>query len=213
MARKRKKSKASKKKKPSRNEKLKAFKVLDVGKGNTGGLGQHFYPGTDITTLDAVAANEPDIVVDLESDDFLALDIGPFDAIVFSHVLEHIAPRIVPQVVGKLFEVCKPGAEIIVKVPSLEWAAEMLTSEKAPLAVLFHVYGGQGDKYDVHKWGYTLMSVRNVISQAGFIIAKAGRGRYEIVVSGQSTAAEENYVVGVKPPPQEDTHEGSNSST
>ena len=170
--------------------------VLDVGAGY--GLAKVIYPNDNITTLDC-PGSKADIEVDLETADFLKLDLPKFDIILCSHVLDHITPRAVDGVLAKLFEATVPNGQIVVKVPSVEWAAEQIASEKATIAVLFHLWGAHNNKYDYHKWGYTIGGLRNNVKRAGYIIGKAGVGHYEIVVNDVVYPAQETYVIGIKP--------------
>jgi len=177
------------------NPPAKKLGILDVGAGF--GLAKAVYPNDDITTLDAPGTGA-NIETNLESQEFLDMELPQFDLVMCSHVVEHIAPRTVDPVLAKLYAATVDGGQIIVKVPSIEWAAEQIASEKATIAVLFHLWGGQNGPYDVHKWGYTIGGLRNVVKRAGYVIAKAGVGHYEIIVNGKAYPAQETYVIGIK---------------
>lgn len=183
--------------------KIQRWRVLDVGASRETSRAVTNYPNDEVITLNAPGL-PCDVEMDLTSHAFQDWNPEPFDAIVCTRVLEHLTYQEAHAVLAKLLKLIKPFqmgsdvGQVLIVVPSLEWAAAMLRSENAPPAVLFHIYGAQSNPQEFHKWGYTLPMLRNSVRSAGFTEYRAGVGEYTIEVNGTMTPARENYVIGVR---------------
>ena len=124
---------------------------------------------------------------------------GTFDAVFASHVLEHFHWALGHSIIEHWGELLVPGGELHVIVPSLEWAARGILSEKMPLSVLAHLYAGQTTEYDIHKTGFTMLLLRMYFAEAGLQVVFAQTLPYGIRVMGQTMTAEQHYVIGKKP--------------
>lgn len=153
----------------------------------------------ELVTLDANAEANPTVVMDITSDEFTQWDVEPFDLILMKHVLEHftlneIRNHILPNIVRLL----KDGGRFWVIVPSLEWVAEQITLEKDLPYMFFHLYGNQQNEWQLHKWGFTMPTLRMEIEGAGLAVVNARRGVYTIGYGGEDYPAEELVVIGEK---------------
>lgn len=122
-----------------------------------------------------------------------------FDAVFASHVLEHFHWALGNSIIAHWAQLLKPGGELHIVVPSLEWAARGILSEKMPLSVLAHLYAGQLDEYDIHKTGFTMLLLRMYFAEAGLQVTFAQTLPYGIKVLGQAMTAEQHYIIGTKP--------------
>lgn len=74
-------------------------------------------------------------------------------------------------------EALNPGGEMVLFVPSLEWAAEQIFTQKRSPALMAHIYGTEKDPY---MSGYTLLDVRSYCFRAGLAVTHASTGEYTI---------------------------------
>ena len=176
------------------------LRVLDVGSGPDSNA-KRYWPDATVLTLDADPDTNPDVLGDLfhvpEPD-------ASFDRILLSHVLEHVEYKRATDALTEMARLLAPGGELHVFVPSLEWAARQILSEKMSPATIMHIYGLQSTPWQYHKAGFTLMALRGVVSASGLNVAVARRAIYKIVGSDAQGKpyefeAEQHYVVGVKP--------------
>jgi len=189
-------------KKKGKQRRREPFRVLDVGH-NGHGYAAQLFPHAQVVTLDA-PGKDADICVDLTSEEFRALEVAPFDAIIMFHVLEHIPIGQVQSVGTKLASMLKDGGALYVTVPSIEWIAEEIIAESNNRAVPWALFGGQRDDWDFHKSGFTLPALRAWMTLSGLVVHTAARGKFNIILNdGEVYVAEQNYVVGVKVPKEQ----------
>lgn len=175
-------------------------RALEVGPGTADdGIirpGQVWADCGEVETLDAEPGNNPTYVHDLTAPIGRELE-GRFDYVLASHVLEHIDRAHTPVAMDNLVRACKPGGEIAILVPSLEWAAQEILKGNNGLAIQGMLYGGQreGNRFDVHYVGYTLAALGAMARQWQLEILKAGAAPFEITGNGRKWPAMSNFVV------------------
>src|SRR3990167_3705957 len=92
----------------------------------------------------------------------------------------------------------RPGGEMTIFMPSLEWAAEqILFSESPSPALQAHLFGLQRNQKETFLGGYTLMQIRGFCDQVGLKITHAKTGIYEIA----GHEADNHLIRGVKGKP------------
>lgn len=145
--------------------------------------------------LDADPAVQPDILA--PAHDLSALEDGCMDAVFSSHCIEHLY---LDQAVPALREwrrVLRPDGFLLLVCPDLQAAAEMVAQDRLfdvayagirPYDIIFSHQGlvaqgrAQGHSFMEHKSGYTLSTLRQLVSEAGFAV-HAGmrlRPRFEL---------------------------------
>lgn len=158
-----------------------------------------YIPGwenAEVLTMDADPNLKPDIVADARRmPDELA---GQFDGLLASHVLEHFPWWDVENVLTSWLTVLKPGGEIHIVVPSLEWAAREILSEHTSRAMIPHLYAGVTTPWDVHLSGYTMRYLRALFDKVDIAVVAARSGEYTLMVLGNPMQAEQHYVKGIK---------------
>jgi SAM-dependent methyltransferase len=116
-----------------------------------------------VTRLDIDPACEPDIVADM-----LAMgDIGPFDAVLSVHSLEHLYPHQVPQAVSEFHRVLGPEGYVICVVPDLgdvrPTPAVLMETPAGPVSGLDLYYGLRSalpeNPYMAHHTGFTVDTI------------------------------------------------------
>lgn len=172
------------------------MKVLEIGPGRTPQA--HLIPsfkGAEIVTMDAdedienvdIHGNGREIPENLH---------GQFEAVFASHVLEHFPFWDSVTILKEWMKALKPGGEIHVTVPSLEWCAEQLLDDHPSKAVLPMLYGGQDTIYNIHLAGFTMRLLRRCFEEAGMRVTRARSGTFHLQVLGKEFESQQHYVCG-----------------
>jgi SAM-dependent methyltransferase len=104
---------------------------------------------------------------------------GPFDAIVFTEVLEHLNFYPVPTLV-KLREVLAPGGRLYLSTPdAAEWGRVLehyrsLDDMPLPEVAIPRLRNGEIDYVDAHIWQYAGDELDRVLGEAGFEVVRRG---------------------------------------
>jgi len=124
--------------------------------------------GKDIQQYDAMAVPYADDTV---------------DTIYNSHLLEHLPHVVVPATLKHWHDKLKPGGELIINVPDLEWLCvqtlrycrgEAIESQHynklwGEEGLLHGFYGSQSHAGEYHKSGYTKDTLQALLAAAGFV--------------------------------------------
>ena len=99
-----------------------------------------------------------------------------------SHVLEHVPRALARDVVAEWFRVLRPGGRLYVCVPDSEVLFKVYldnlalydTEEGRHLVdrACYIAYGGQANKYDFHCYGYSFVTLRDMLESVGFSSVK-----------------------------------------
>jgi trans-aconitate methyltransferase len=190
------------------------MRVLDLGAGESCAA-RVLWPEAEVVAVDArpiahlVGGDGPgDDRVTRVVGDVRALpeDLGEFEVILASHVLEHLTRAEVVPALAHWASHLMPAGELHVLVPDLAWAAERVVRGEMAVEVQATIYGSQDNEYQFHKVGFTVALLRDAVRRAGLVVRTArlgpfeientwGDGRKEVVVARQI------YVVGVKRDP------------
>lgn len=105
-----------------------------------------------------------------------------YDAVLSYMALPRVPFREVEAVASSWVEALRAGGEIVIFVPSLEWAAvQILTPdrERSP-ALILHLFGSQSRPADYYSSGFTMMDLRSLCSRVGIAVTHASTGEYTI---------------------------------
>jgi predicted SAM-dependent methyltransferase len=172
--------------------------ILNLGAGDTT---DHFPEGKAIK-VDLRESTSPDFRADVRSLPFT----DNFADIVFSsHTLEHFGRHEVEAVLKEWARVLKPGGEMRLVVPNIEWAAEKILDPKTPDAEwddIYNVlYGAQTYAENFHYFGFTPRMLTEILEAHGIKNNKITKTYYHIISSGRKV----DPVTGeVPPPPKKD---------
>lgn len=175
--------------------------ILDVGAGDES-VAKTLYPDAEVFTLDIDKGLGVDFVHDLRKP--LPKDLcDKFDLVVMSHVLEHMALAEVEPVLRNLQKALIPGkGELMVIVPSLEWAAKEIAKDIPSPVLLSHLYGNQSNDHQFHKSGFTLYLLRAMMEKVGYVTRRAYQEPFLITVdNGEEVLgfkSFQNIVVGLR---------------
>ena len=170
-------------------------RVLNVGCGSSD-ISAGF-PDLQVVRMDADRSVQPDVVHDITRP-MPQAHRGIYEVVYASHVLEHVSWKKVEQVLDYLVSAVRPGGELWVIVPSLEWVARELMKDQPSLAVLGALFGSQDAKGQFHQSGYTMMWLRQLMGRHGLVVRKAFGSFFGIEVNGEEVAVGQNVVIGMK---------------
>jgi len=123
-------------------------------------------------------------------DDSLPKD---FDAIVSFHNLQHFPQTKVLSTLRDWKTYLKPGGELMVLVPSLEWASKLIIQGVVNPLVLPAIYGLLGE----NRTGFTMPILRRFFELAEINVTAARSGSYTVDTSQGSFQGEQHLVRGV----------------
>jgi predicted SAM-dependent methyltransferase len=97
------------------------------------------------------------------------------DAIYASHILEHFYYGLNDELVKTLqewYRVLQPGGKLMISVPNLEVLCKLFLYPAIDSNTRFHLmrimYGGQSNRYDVHKVGFDFNILTSYLTKVGF---------------------------------------------
>lgn len=128
--------------------------------------------GFEEIRLDINPDAEPDIVASITD----LGEIGPYDALVTVHTLEHIYPFEVPVALAEFKRVLKPGGVALIVVPDLEDVKAtdepLYDSPAGPVSGLDMIYGMPrmiaNNPHMAHHCGFVSDTLREALEAAGF---------------------------------------------
>lgn len=136
-------------------------RLLAIGE-NAADFAAQLYPEAVIDTTDLATSKK---------------QIG-YDVVIAFNCLNRIPFRKVKDVAREWLGVLKPGGEMAILFPSLEWAAEQILSANPSPALWLHLFGAQQNPKQFYCSGFTLMNVRGLCSEIGLKVTHAATGTY-----------------------------------
>ncbi len=120
-----------------------------------------------------------------------------YDALVSYLALPRVHSSRAVKTIGWWKDALKPGGNLHIFVPSLEWAAAQVLSETPSLALQMHLYGG--DVPNNYLSAYSMIDLRILCEMNGLAVTYARVGQYEIQNGENVYQCDTNYVMAVKP--------------
>lgn len=128
-----------------------------------------WFPPCQEVRLDACADCGPDIVASITD----MGDVGEFDIVYCSHVLEHVYPHEVHTAVSEFHRVLKPGGKAVIIVPDLEGVSAtedvLYVSPAGPISGLDLMYGMrqliENNPFMAHHCGFVSETLRGSMQQ------------------------------------------------
>jgi predicted SAM-dependent methyltransferase len=155
--------------------------ILAVGGKDAASTAKALYDGFDIslTTTDSGVPRR-----------------GLFDVVVSYHALQKVPYWDTVKEIEEYMVRLKPEGEIIILVPSLEWAAEQILSEDPHPLIKYHLFGSKA-RGRPNKNGFTMRELRDACERGGIAATHAATGEYTVVYNGEAYSAEELFIRGV----------------
>lgn len=127
----------------------------------------------------------------------------PAERVLLNGVLQYMTFSAALAVLGRAAELVKPGGELHVIVPSVDWAARELIKPRPSPAATFILWGKQYQGEDLYHSGWTISHLRTYVTNAGCVVREAKALDAYWTLLGPDGREEEtpvklNYVVGVK---------------
>lgn len=165
-------------------------RVLHAGCGGTTLDG---WPDVIETRLDIDPTFSPDVLAPLTD----VGEIGPFDVVYASHVIEHLYPHEVGVALREFLRVLEPGGHAVIIVPDLEDVRptdEVLYEANAgPMCGLDLYYGFRPmikeSLHMAHRSGFVESTLRRALEDAGFSeVVMKRMGTFNLMGVGKKTA-------------------------
>lgn len=126
------------------------------------------------TGVDAVERPGADIVARADA---IPLPDGCAEEVMAIHLVEHVHPWQVPDLLREWYRLLAPGGLLVLEMPDLVKCCRNIVegftyAGKHPdQAGLFGLYGDprEEDPYMSHKWGHTFRSIKPTVAEAGFV--------------------------------------------
>lgn len=184
-----------------------SFRVLEIG-ANESPIAQEIYnentvegAEVEIVQLDANPdAPHVDVVHELSYPDApLPFEDEHFDAIIASHILEHIPYHAELNAVKDWHRALKVGGTLNVIVPSAEFIARHILSEQSTKYIKPYAIGGLTSPWDVHVNLFTMQMLRSLFQYVGFNVVRARVGPRVIKsLDNEEFMVEQHYIAGEK---------------
>lgn len=139
------------------------MKILAVGT-NAASVAQELFPDNEIDSTPMLPGKKR----------------TDYDALLSYMVLPKLSYREADETMKAWLDALKQGGEMIIFVPSLEWAARQVFATPRSPAFMPHLFGAP-DKHNGHYVSaYTLLDLRSVCFRAGLAVTHASTGEYTI---------------------------------
>ena len=123
---------------------------------------------------------KPDLAVNLEDELLKRFQDESVEEIFAKDFIEHLSWRIVEDFIRDCFRVLKKGGKMFIQTPDLE--AIFNTTIRNPnyrfgelegfKAISFWVYGAQDYKENLHKCGFTILTLKKLLESIGFKVER-----------------------------------------
>jgi len=123
---------------------------------------------------------KPDLAINLEDELLKRFQDESVEEIFAKDFIEHLSWRIVEDFIRDCFRVLKKGGKMFIQTPDLE--AIFNTTIRNPnyrfgelegfKAISFWVYGAQDYKENLHKCGFTILTLKKLLESIGFKVER-----------------------------------------
>lgn len=176
------------------------MKILEIGPGSMPVAHlvwpEKDHPGRVIETVEAV--EEFDTTYHFDARTPPEKLNGKYDAVLASHVFEHIFYGEAEAVLKRWVDLLKPGGQMHIIVPAAEWVALQLMLDKPSPVLQAQLHGLHTTEYDVHRASYTLRAITRMFRRSRLAVTHAATDEYKILWGDQEFIAQQHYIKGIK---------------
>lgn len=134
-------------------------------------LGCGFDKREGYLNVDLQDFHDPDLVADIRRLDML--DTGRYEEIIAQDILEHLERDDVPPTLAEWGRLLAPGGRLILRVPDLIGLAKVMARKPTVQEheiLIRNLYGTQAYTGDYHQSGFTELTLRAQLHDAGFLV-------------------------------------------
>ena len=103
----------------------------------------------------------------------LPFEDNTIEEVYSKHTFEHLSKKEVRKALSEVHRVLMPKAKFTIIVPDLEWCCKAWLDSKDKLGrPMDWIFGGQSCEGDLHKMGYTMKMLVNLLKEARFKITR-----------------------------------------
>jgi len=162
--------------------------------------------GYEVTGIDINPDFHPEILHDI-AEPFDESLHGQFDAIVASHVMEHVSWRKALASFGNLKTILTPTGYFLVIVPALEHAMRRILHGQFDPGVMGVIYGDQREgQHDYHFCGYTRAALVQAMEFIDMQVVEVKELNCYYFINGQTFRGTEDLILGQNRPPTKITN-------
>lgn len=134
--------------------------------------------------------------VEIIGNEVMPPELNAYDVVVLSNLIQQARRLQVPKILELYRDSLVDGGQLIVSVPSLEWACtEIATNDEASMFTYISIFGDDENPY---LSGFKLLWLRGIIERLGFHVQTAHTEQYNISVGEETHRVLQNVVVAVK---------------
>jgi predicted SAM-dependent methyltransferase len=122
-----------------------------------------------------------------------------YDIIYASLVLQRVPYRKVVATLKKWAHLLKHDGKMYITVPSLEWAAVQIVSEKPLPVIMPFIFGNQGNDEQYYKSGFMLAALRNLVVAAGLDVRTATPFEATVMMGNEEYKVGQLLVLATRP--------------
>lgn len=126
-----------------------------------------------------------------------ASEASRYDVIHAHFLLQRVLNADVDSCVEKWVRILKPGGELHINVPALEWVAEQIQSGNPSPLLLVHIFGPQvDDKFWMS--GFTMSRLRQICLKLALDVKMARTYGYGFMFNEEEFKAKQHHLIAVK---------------
>jgi len=137
---------------------------------------------SDYINIDCRREVKPDLVVDLEKMFLRMFKDDSIEEIYMKDFLEHLSWRVVDEFLEDCYRVLKRRGKVWIQTPDLEVIAKQVILDpdfeygelSGYKAISFWVYGELNYPENLHKCGFTIPTLKQLLERVGFKVDEAG---------------------------------------
>lgn len=157
---------------PLRNDNLPSSIDIETSDGLKLNVGCGRVKKAGYLNVDIDPSVKPDLILNISS--ILPFKDEKFQVIEAYHIIEHIFPWLIQDLLKDFFRVLKPQGRLIIECPNIEAACTWLVGNMQygwnSQMGMWALYGDPNPEnpFHMHKWGYTPLTLSDILRQAGF---------------------------------------------